>query len=167
MKKIITVALVFSFIILYSNINSAPKKAPGFALINNKGKFAYKSKMKGNLIISFWASYCRPCLKEMPVLIDFEKKYKKSKSLKLVLINVDDNKGKSAQEKAEKALKGIGMKHGFLLDQYHVALKSYNPKRSVPATYLVNKKGMIVFKEIGARKDTLTRLEKAILKLRK
>jgi len=166
-KKFIPIALMFSFVILNNAANTAPKKAPGFALVNNKGKFVFKSRIKGNLIISFWASYCSPCLREMPVLINFEDKYKKSKNLTLVLINVDNSKGASARLKAEKALQDIGLKHDFLIDQYHVAFKKYNPGKNVPATFLINKKGFIVFKETGAHKNTLPKLEKAILKLRK
>ncbi len=166
MKRILPVLLVAAVIITAGNLQAA-KKAPGFALMNNKGQFTYKSRLKGNLLIAFWASFCAPCKKEMPHLIEFEKKYAKAKNLKLILINVDKNDSSgNAKDKAEKTLKALGIQHDYLMDLYHMALQNYNPKKTVPATFLVNKKGYIVFSETGNKKDTLTRLEKAIKKLR-
>ena len=144
----------------------AAQKAPNFALVDNKGQFVFKSKMKGNILISFWASYCVPCKKEIPELIKFMDRYGKTKNLQLVLINVDDNSGTAAQQKAEDTLKSIGVSWSYLLDSYQKTLKNYNPKLNVPSTYLVNSDGYIVFQEVGAHKDTLERLEKAIESLR-
>jgi len=166
MKRITIFLLIISLILTGSSL-FAGKRAPGFALMDNTGQFVYKSKLQGNLIISFWASYCAPCKKEMPHLVKFEQKYGKTKDLKLILINVDksDRSGTSI-EKGERTLNEIGVNHVFLLDMYHMALKKYNKKKSVPSTFLVDKSGQIVFSEIGAKKNTLTRLEKAIQKLR-
>jgi thiol-disulfide isomerase/thioredoxin len=144
----------------------AAQKAPGFALMNNKGEYVFKSKLAGNLIISFWASYCRPCRKEMPILIELEKKYGKIKNLKLVFINIDDNADISAKDKADRMLQDLDIVHEYLLDSYQITIAKYNPDKIVPATYLVNQKGDIVFCEVGARPDTLERLEKAISQLR-
>ena len=147
------------------NLNSAYKKAPSFALVNNKNKFIFKSHYKGNLIISFWASYCKPCKKEMPVMVELEKKYGKSKNIQLVFINVDDNKGSSAKKKADGMLESLGIKHDYLLDPYQKTIIKYNPKRNVPSTFLVNKKGYIVLTEIGYHENTMEKLEKAISRL--
>jgi len=165
MKKYIPALLIALLIITTGSIHAA-RKAPGFALMNNKGKFIYKSRLKGNLLISFWASFCAPCKKEIPHLVEFEKKYGKSKNMRLILINVDKNdSSRSAKHKADKTLQEIGVSHPYLMDLYHMALQNYNPKKTVPATYLVNKHGYIVFAERGNKKNTLTRLERAIKKL--
>jgi len=144
----------------------AAQKAPGFALMSNRGEYVFKSKLTGNLIVAFWASYCKPCKKEMPVLIELEKKYGKTKNLKLVFINIDDNTNGSARDKADTMLKDLSIEHEYLLDSFQVTIMKYNPGKSVPATYLVNRKGDIVFYEVGAHPDTLDRLEKAINQLR-
>ncbi len=164
MKKvcIILLILLFAFPLI------ANRKAPGFALWSNKGKMVFKSRLKGNLLISFWSSTCLPCKKEMPYLIKLEKKYKSLKNLRLVLINTDinDNSG-SAKTKARKTMRELGLNHGFLLDIYQMALAKYNPKKTVPSLFLVNKYGRIIFQEIGAHKNTLVKLENAIRRLRK
>jgi hypothetical protein len=60
----------------------------------------------------------------------------------------------------------LGIEHDYLLDSFQQTILKYNPGKSVPATFLVNKQGVIVFSEVGAHPDTLERLEKAIEKLR-
>jgi thiol-disulfide isomerase/thioredoxin len=164
LKSMHILIIFFTIIPLFSL--SAAEKAPNFALVDNKGQFIFKSKLKGNMIISFWASYCAPCKKEMPDLIKFEQKYGKSKNLLLVLINVDDNGGSPAQNKADATLREIGVEHVYLMDPYQKTLKNYNPKITVPATYLVNKDGFIIFADLGAKKDTIEKLEKAIHELK-
>ncbi len=174
MKKTV---LIISFTLLLTSGAGfgAAKKAPGFALLNNKGKYTSKSRYKGNLIISFWASYCKPCKHEMPEIIKLFKQYEKSKDLHLILINVDTNKEKPAKEKAEDFLNEIGVKREYLLDIYQVAIKQYmkasnggNQKAdlNVPSTFVVNKSGYFVLKTVGYKKDTLRRLENALKKLR-
>jgi len=175
MKKSIILSGLLFFLLLIPEIFSASNRAPYINLYNNRNKriklfSKYKripNKKRKNYIISFWASYCAPCKKEMPVLIKFEKKYSKTKNLKLILINTDNNgTTHTAKDKADEALKKIDIKHEYLLDIYQIVLKSYNPKKSVPATFLINKNGIIKFRMIGFHKDTLTLLEDAIKNIR-
>ena len=99
-------------------------------------------------------------------MVELEKMYKKNKDIKLFLINVDDNKGSSAKSKAESMLKELGIIHDYLLDPYQHTIIKYNPEKSVPATFLVNKRGFLIFKEIGYHKNTMQKLKRAIEKLR-
>jgi cytochrome c biogenesis protein CcmG, thiol:disulfide interchange protein DsbE len=142
------------------------KRAPGFALPDSTGKTVFLSSLKQNLVISFWASYCKPCKTEMPKLVDLEKKYGKLKNLKLVLVNIDINDSDGeAGDKARTFLKSIGIEHDYLLDFYQTAVTKYNPEKRVPATFLVNRQGLIVFEEIGYKESAITALEGAITKL--
>jgi len=166
MKKTALFTVLFIAFCLGSG-NAAGKKAPGFALMNNNGKFVYKSRLNGNLIVSFWSSYCKPCKKEMPYLVEFEKKYGGSNNVKLILINTDINDSKgSAKEKAADTLEDIGVSHDYLMDPYHMALKKYNPKKSVPATFLIDRNGRIVYESIGFHENTLMKLEYFIKRLK-
>jgi cytochrome c biogenesis protein CcmG, thiol:disulfide interchange protein DsbE len=165
MKK--TALLVALFFALISAALPVSKKAPGFALNDSAGNMVFLSSLKQNLVISFWASYCKPCKTEMPKLIELEKKHAKAKNLKLVLINIDINDGKGeAADKARRFLKSIGTDHDFLLDFYHTAVGKYNPEKRVPATFLVNRQGFIVFEEIGYKAETVDALDKAITQLK-
>ena len=135
--------------------------APKFALLNGKGDLVKLSGLiqKNNIIIAFWASYCAPCKREIPQLVDLENKYGKTKNLKLVLINID----KEGKEKGVPFLKDINLSSGeCLFDIYQLTIKKYVPSMKLPATYLVNKKGDMLFKAIGETQENINNLEKAI-----
>lgn len=165
MKRAIAVIILAAVVALPGL--TAYRKAPGFALPDSTGATVFLSSMKHNLIISFWASYCRPCKTEMPRLIELEKKYAGKKNLKLLLINIDLNdKSGEAKDKARRFLRSAGVEHGFLLDFYHTAVEKYNPEKRIPATFLVNRQGLILFEEIGYKPGTIEALENKIVGLR-
>lgn len=154
-------------LLVMAAIDAMAQQAPSFALVNSSGVMVYKRELKGNLVISFFASYCQPCKKELPALVDVVKKYEKENNVTLVLITADINdESGEALDKARKFLKNIGIDSEFLIDMYHTAITKYSPKKVVPATFLVNRQGYIVFREIGARDDTVNRLEKHIKSLK-
>jgi len=147
-----------------TDINTASqKKAPGLALYNLDNNLVTLTELtkKSNVIISFWASYCKPCLKEMPMLVELEKKYEGKKKVKLLLVNID-NEGK---EKAKPVLEDFKISNECLLDSYQVNAKKYIPKLKIPAIFLVNQKGNIVFEAVGESRENIANLEKAIQKL--
>ena len=78
MKRIIITLFISLAIIAHGNdISAKYRKAPNFALFNLKGKLVTLSNLskKGTIILSFWASYCKPCITEIPQLVELEKKY--------------------------------------------------------------------------------------------
>lgn len=161
------IAILVLVMVTIISIGGQAQMAPGFALQDNKGTMVFKSAYKGNLIVSFFASYCKPCKKEMPQIVALEQKYAQAHNLTVVFIAVDgSDKEGDAKDKVAKFMKEIGIDRQYLLDMYQVVIEKYNPKKDVPATFLVNRAGYIVFKEIGFREDTVNRLEKAIQTLR-
>lgn len=161
--KLNIISILFS-LILFSNVSEALEKAPGFALMNSRGDMILRSKLEGHIIISFYASYCLPCRNELPELIKLSDKYS---SIKLILISADINDQNGlAKDKAGQFLKELSINRDYLLDYNHIAIIKYSPQKTVPSVFLVNAEGYIVFSEIGYRKDTLIRLEKAITKLK-
>ncbi|MDY6970097.1 MAG: TlpA disulfide reductase family protein [Spirochaetota bacterium] len=165
MKRIILTVLIITFFLVYSeNTEAKAKKSPNFALYNMKGKLVTLSKLKkqGNFILSFWASYCVPCKKEIPQIVELEKKYGKKKNFKLVLVNIN----KEGKEKAKPVLKQLGVTNECLLDIYQITAKKFIPKLKIPAVFLITKKGNIVFDAIGESEKNIQNLKKAILKLK-
>jgi len=166
MKPLFKAFVLFLFSLMLGLTDASARVAPGFMLMSNNDYMVSKSHLQGNLIVSFFASYCLPCKKEVPALIELEKKYGVNKKLTLLLIATDLNdQDGEAKDKAGRFLKKIGVKHDFLLDIYQIVISKYNPKRNVPATFLVNRAGRIVFSETGIKDDTIARLEQAILSL--
>lgn len=63
-----------------------------FAVINNDKTITNLSSLKGKVIyIDIWATWCGPCLAEMPHLEELKEKYKENSDLAIVSLSVDDN----------------------------------------------------------------------------
>lgn len=74
------------------------------------------------VVVNFWASWCLPCLKEFPSLVQFQKKY--GEKVSVVGINGDEEDASQAVERIKKK---------YHLDFYHVI----DPKSVVSDKFLV------------------------------
>jgi len=103
-------------------------------------KFNYASTQGKVVLINFWATWCPPCIAEMPSL---EKLYNDYKD-KIVFLFVSN-------EDEEKISKFV-IKNEYSFNVYRP--KSEYPKhfnvRSIPRTFLIDKKGNIVIDKTGA-----------------
>src|SRR5687767_3110539 len=80
MKKILLIFMAF-ILIISSNAQSIPKWK-----ITDVEDYIKKSETP--VIVNFWATYCVPCIEEIPYFIELVKKYKKD-SIDLVLVSMD------------------------------------------------------------------------------
>jgi thiol-disulfide isomerase/thioredoxin len=120
--------------------------APDLAFENPEGKILKLSDLRGKVVLlDFWASWCRPCRMENPNVVNVYKKYN-SKGFEVFSVSIDRDKA--------SWIKGI--QDDGLIWQYHVsdlgywqskALKIYGVS-SVPATFLINKEGKIIAKNL-------------------
>jgi len=154
-RKAILALLFFSFILFAEEY----KIANNFKLkdMNGKSVELKDALEKGPVLIDFWASWCGPCKEEMPIFNDLYKKYK-DKGLSMFLITID--KG-SAIQKAKTFVKSKGFDFDVLFDKDKKVFKSFGCKSSVPVTFVLNKKGEIIFKHDG--KGTEKMFEDAIV----
>ena len=84
-------------------------QSPGFDYENNNGGRTSLTSLKGNYVyIDVWATWCGPCLKEMPDLQKIEEKYK-GKKVAFVSISVDSSADYTKWKKmiVQKKLGGI------------------------------------------------------------
>jgi thiol-disulfide isomerase/thioredoxin len=85
-------ALAAAFVLpAFAATSSGP--APTFQLSGRDGKTIDLAKYKGQVVmINFWATWCDPCRKEMPLLEDIYKKYKPM-GFTLIGVNVEPKTG--------------------------------------------------------------------------
>lgn len=123
-------------------------RAIDFTLTGLDGKKVSLSDFKGkNVYLNFFATWCGPCKRELP---DMEKMYKeyKDKGLELVVVDLgeDRNTVKSFIESNKYSF-------NVLLDSNNSAARTYSIS-SIPASYFINKDGIITKSKVGALEET-------------
>jgi len=76
-------------------LNNEPKKVCYIELSTLKGKKTdiFNNEKKNLYLINFWATWCPPCIKEIPELLKLEQKY--NKDIRVIFISVDLNTKKA------------------------------------------------------------------------
>ncbi|MDT8376551.1 MAG: TlpA disulfide reductase family protein [Mariprofundaceae bacterium] len=120
--------------------------APDFSLAGLDGKRLSLSSTRGKIVLlHFWATWCVPCRKEMPLLYELEKEFA-DQDFALMYVNVD--RGNRAA--VEKFLLGIGQYFHTLLDPGGEVRNTYEV-RALPTSYIIGRDGKIIGKIIGER----------------
>ena len=125
--------------------------APEITMLNPAGERVSLSSLKGKLVlVDFWASWCMPCRKENPNVVNLYSKYKE-KGFTVFSVSLDDNK-----EAWLKAIKDDGLTWTHVSDLAgwkSVATTLYN-FNSIPTTYLIDRNGNILNRNLrGADLD--------------
>jgi thiol-disulfide isomerase/thioredoxin len=117
----------------------------------NELKTLLKRSSSHPLLINFWATWCDPCRDEFPDLVRIDNQYR-SKGLDFVAISLDDLKDINTE--VPKFLREMhATMPVFLLNvpDPEPAIKIIDPQwaGSLPATFLYNAQGQIVYKHFG------------------
>lgn len=121
------------------------RRAPAFELRDAKGKLHRLNDWKGEVVlVHFWASWCAPCLSEIPKIIELARRLEKMK-VKVVAVSLDDQ-----WVEAEKILKSSELPPQLisLLDESKTLPDEFGTYQ-YPETYLLNKEHKVVFKWVG------------------
>ena len=122
---------------LASASGPAPAAAPAFSLPSRAGQAVALESLKGKVVmLNFWASWCGPCRKEMPLLEQMHKKYSKQ-GFALLGVNVD---AESAD--AEKFLKVNPVSFPVLFDKESKVSQLYNVN-AMPSSVFIDRKGNV------------------------
>lgn len=119
------------------------KRAPNFVLHDLSGKSISLNNYAGKpVVVNFWATWCPPCLQEMPWFEEMAKKYSGS-GLTVLGLSTDIEGQTASPEKVLATVKRLRVTYPILL--YDGSLKAkYGPIHLLPETFYINRKGVIV-----------------------
>ena len=112
----------------------------------------------GPVLINFWATWCAPCIKEMPYLDQFEKKYK-DKGFSVLAISVDNQKSLSQVRSFIKTKK---FSFDIFLDPNMQIFKKLNGNL-MPTNVLIDKNGKVFWRHYGYLPGDEKKMEEQIL----
>lgn len=95
------------------------------------------------LLVHGWATWCVPCVKELPEVAELQKKYK-DKGLVVLAISLDTDPKKVTDFYAKQNITGLPV----YLDKKAQMMRSLKI-RGLPSSILVNKEGKMVFNNAG------------------
>ena len=145
-KKLILSIFIISFFTISSF--SQNRTLPSIKVKNLKGSLVNIQTIEndGNpIVISFWATWCKPCKKELNAIAEVYEEWQDDTGVKLVAISIDDSRSSS---KVKPYVNSSGWEYEIYLDPNRELSRSLGVS-TVPHTFLLDGKGNIVWEHRG------------------
>ncbi len=114
-----------------------------FRFMNADGSTSSTADLQGKVVfINFWASWCPPCVAEMPSLNELYNKLKDDNNIVFLFINEDDD-----FSKAKAFMQGKG--YTLPLQRTEGTVPTSIFSGTLPTTVVLNKQGQVVLKKEG------------------
>ena len=120
--------------------------APGWKLKDLEGKEVSSEQFKGKVVVlDFWATWCLPCVSEIPGYAELQKKYGADG---LVIVGVLFRDPKTAAY-VKKFAADKGVNYTIVVGDDAIA-DAFGGLEALPTTFLINRAGRIVNQKVGA-----------------
>lgn len=149
MKRAILHILIAAIVLL--GVNGYTDGAVGFSATDIDGNRIELSDFLGKIVVlDFWATWCKPCIKEIPTLLDLYRRYKE-KGFEIISISLDVDMAKARRYVSQKRMDWV-----HIIDRavgYSIA-RGFGIE-AIPAMFVIDKKGNII--AAGLRGEALKR----------
>ena len=145
-KKIIA---SFAFLLLTINIAFSQESLPSIKLKSISGKSVNLADLAAStkdtaIVVSFWATWCIPCIVELEAINDTYSEKQAVKPFKFIGVSVDDSR---TSQRVNPFIKGKGWQFDVLLDVNSELKRAINVT-DVPHVVII-KNGKIVYRHTG------------------
>jgi thiol-disulfide isomerase/thioredoxin len=118
-------------------------QAADFRVTDTKGKTHTLSGYKGKwVLVNYWATWCPPCLEEIPDLVALHEN--KKNNLVVIGVAMDYKNAKQVTDFAD----GLLVEYPIVLGTPAV-VRQIGPVQGLPTTYLFNPEGKMVAQQVG------------------
>jgi peroxiredoxin len=135
-------ALVVAGLFVYTT----PPLAPSIGLMTLQGERIDTAALRGKVVlVNFWATTCATCVAEMPILVETYEKFA-ARGLETIAVAMDYDPEAQVRAYAERN----ALPFRVALDADGAAARGFEGVRLTPTTFLINRRGRIVHKYLGA-----------------
>lgn len=115
----------------------APQPAPAFSFVGKDGERIDLADFKGKVVLlNLWATWCAPCVKEMPSLDALQARLG-GDGFEVVALSLD----RGGRTVVEPFLAKLGVRNlAMYLDPQSTAMSAFKP-RGLPTTMLIDREG--------------------------
>jgi thiol-disulfide isomerase/thioredoxin len=148
LKKLLFIVFILSVFALNLAKAEDNKTVPSVKIKNLQGDVVDTKSFTNEgkpYLITFWATWCKPCIEEHAMLAELYADWQKETGIKIFSVSIDDSR---SSEKVAPFVKGRKWTFDSFLDEnsdFKRAMNVNNP----PHSFLVNGKGEIVWQHVG------------------
>ncbi len=121
---------------------------------------SFKSAIDTNklTIVSFWATWCGPCIKELEAINEVYEVWQTEYNVDLIAVSIDDSRN---SKKVKPKVLGLGWEYTVLLDENSDLARAMNVVNP-PMLFVINQKGRVVYTHAGYSPGSEDELEEKL-----
>jgi peroxiredoxin len=124
---------------------------------------SFKSAIDTNklTIVSFWATWCGPCIKELEAINEVYEEWQTAFNVDLIAVSIDDSRN---SKKVKPKVLGLGWDYTVLLDENSDLARAMNVVNP-PMLFVINQRGEVVYTHAGYSPGSEDELEEKLEEL--
>lgn len=166
MKKLLVTAFaLFLSIVVFAQETKKSVLPDNISVKTLDGKTVQTSTFNNDgkpYILSFWATWCKPCLRELNTIKEVYEDWQEETGVKIIAVSIDDARGAS---RVKPLVNGSGWEYEVYIDQNQDLKRAMNVV-NVPHTFIINGNGEIVWQHtsfVEGSEEELIELVKKVM----